>query len=86
MDDKRGRFAAATGKNPALADKLDDILTGPNDRAFLVCTCKDCTNNAEGECLIYTVHDVPKMRPGVPCGSNDSASHFGGEKGDEASN
>lgn len=83
MDDKMEQIAAAAGKDQALADRLEQILTGPNDRAFLVCTCLDCTHIAKGECTIYTVMDVPRMKPGAPCESYDVSSPGGGEKGDE---
>ncbi len=80
MDDERKRFAASTGKNPAVADKLDQILTGPNDRAFIVCIYRECAHNIKGECTIYTVQDVPPMKPGAPCdhyeiGSRDSGAN-----------
>jgi hypothetical protein len=84
MVDKRERFAAATGKNPELADKLDRILTGPDDRAFILCTYRECTHNAKGECMIYTVLDVPRMKPGVPCDSYNTESHGSGGNMDEA--
>lgn len=84
MDDKMEQIAAATGKDQGLADKLEQILTGPDDRAFLVCTCLDCTHNTKGECTIYTVMDVPRMKPGAPCDKHAANSPNGGEKGDEA--
>lgn len=61
------RIAAAAGANPDVVEKLDRLLTGPNDRAYLVCTFMDCTHNLKGECSIYTVHDVLPMKTGVPC-------------------
>jgi len=83
MDDKMEQIAAAAGKDPGLADKLERILTGPNDRAFMVCSCRDCTHNVKGECIIYTVMDVPRMKPGAPCDSYEVKSPGSGEKGDE---
>ncbi len=83
MDDKLERVAAATGKNRALADKLDQILTGPNDRAFLVCTYRECEHNVKGECSIYTVMDVPPMKPGAPCDSYRAESSTAGEDKEE---
>ena len=35
MNNKIEQIASAAGKDSALADKLEQILTGPNDRAFL---------------------------------------------------
>ena len=67
MDDKLEQLAVSAGKNQTLADKLDQVLTGPNDRAFLVCIYRECEHNIKGECSIYTVSDVPPMKPGAPC-------------------
>ncbi|HEX9022219.1 MAG TPA: hypothetical protein VF799_00095 [Geobacteraceae bacterium] len=79
MDDKLERIAAEAGKSPALADKLDQLLTGPNDRAFLVCVYRECEQNVKGECSIYTVSDVPPMKPGSPCDSYRAAPPDGAE-------
>ena len=84
MDDKMEQIAATAGKDPALTDKLEQILTGPNDRAFLVCTYLNCKHNAKGECTIYTVMDVPRMKPGAPCDRYEVTPPAGGEKGDGA--
>jgi hypothetical protein len=84
MNDKIERIAAAAGKNSALVDKLEQTLTGPNDRAFLLCTCLDCTHNDKGVCTIYTMLDVPRMKPAAPCDNYKVKSPGGGEKGDEA--
>ena len=84
MDDKMEQIAAAAGKDQGLADKLEQILTGPNDRAFLVCRCLDCIHNTRGDCTIYTVLDVPPMKPGAPCDRYSVKAPGGGEKGDEA--
>ncbi len=81
MDEKLEQIAAAAGRNSALADKLDQILTGPNDRAFLVCVYRECEHNTKGECSIYTVSDVPPMKPGAPCELYRAASPDG--RGDE---
>ena len=83
MNNKIEQIASATGKDSALADKLEQILSGPNDRAFLVCTYLDCTHNAKGECTIFTVMDVPRMKPAAPCDNYNANSPGGGEKGDE---
>ena len=84
MDDKMEQIAATAGKDPALRDKLEQILTSPNDRAFLVCTYLDCKHNAKGECTIYTVMDVPRMKPGAPCDRYAVNSPGGGENGNDA--
>ncbi len=64
---KLEQLSAAVGKNPEIAEKLDQLLTGPNDRAFLVCEFDNCKFNDKGRCSIYAVQDVPKMRPNAPC-------------------
>lgn len=67
MDDELTNVAAVAGRNRAVVDKLDEILAGPNDRAYVVCTLADCTLNIKGRCTIYTVLDVPRMKPNKPC-------------------
>lgn len=60
-------IAAATGMDVDVVKKLDSILTGPNDRAFVVCTATDCKKNKKGQCTIFTLLDVPRMKTGQPC-------------------
>ena len=67
MDDKLALVAAEACKNPGVAEMLGQILTGPNDRAYVVCTFMECKLNIKGHCNIYTVQDVPAMKTGVPC-------------------
>jgi hypothetical protein len=67
MDDKLEQVAAAAGRNPDIVEKLDQSLTGPNDRAYVVCTFLDCKHIIKGQCTIYTVQDVLPMKTGVPC-------------------
>lgn len=69
MDEKLARVAALAGKNGEIADKLDELLAGPNDRAYVVCSFEDCKLHLKGRCTIYTVLDVPRMKTGAPCGS-----------------
>ena len=69
MDEKLARIAALAGSSDEIADKLDNVLTGPNDRAYLVCSYSDCKLHLNGRCTIYTVLDVPRMRTGQPCSS-----------------
>lgn len=68
MDLKRGEVGAVPIGNDIVA-KLDNILTGPNDRAFVVCSLADCNLNKKGQCTIFTLHDVPRMKTGQPCDS-----------------
>ena len=67
MDAKLEQVAIAAGKDPDVVDKLDQVLTGPNDRAFVVCVYNDCKHLEHGRCTIFTVQDVPKMKRNVPC-------------------
>ena len=69
MDIKREQLSAAVGRNQDVAEKLDKILSGPNDRAFLICEFEDCRLNSKGRCSIYAVQDVPKMKTRTPCAS-----------------
>lgn len=39
--DKKGQIAASAGIYSVLAVKLEQILTGPNDRAFIICAFLD---------------------------------------------
>lgn len=78
MDDKLVQVAAVAGKNKAVVDKLEEILTGPNDRAYVVCSHTDCTLNIKGRCTIYTVLDVPRMKPNnKPCDKYTTAPAIG---------
>lgn len=67
MDDKLARIAALAGANDKIVDKLEQVLSGPNDRAFVVCSFSDCESHNQGRCTIYTVLDVPRMQTGRPC-------------------
>jgi len=69
MDEKLARIAALAGSNDEIADKLDKVLTGPNDRAYVVCSYADCELHFKGRCTIYTLLDVPRMKGGGPCSS-----------------
>ena len=59
--------AAAAAMDKSIVDKLDQLLAGPNDRAYIVCSAVDCTLNIKGRCTIFTVLDVPKMKTGKRC-------------------
>ena len=69
MDEKLARMAALAGQNEEIAEKLDKVLTGPNDRAYVLCSYSDCKLHLDGRCTIYTVLDVPRMKTGQPCSS-----------------
>ena len=67
MEDQLTQVVAADGMDKTIVDKLDQILAGPNDRAFVVCTFTDCKLNVKGRCTIFTVMDVPRMKTGQKC-------------------
>ena len=67
MDDELTTAAAAAAMGDSVVNELDKLLTGPNDRAFLVCISTDCKHNTKGHCAIFTLLDVPRMKTGQPC-------------------
>lgn len=67
MDEKLKQVAYAAGTDPDVIEKLDQVLNGENDRAFIICSYHDCTNNSQGRCTIFAVQDVPKMKRTAPC-------------------
>jgi len=67
MSDKLQQAALAAANDPDITEKLDRMLTGENDRAFIICSFTDCVNNTNGRCTIFAVKDVPKMKRTVPC-------------------
>ena len=77
MDDKLRHMAVTVGMNPDIAEKLDQVLVGPNDRAYVTCTFQDCKLSAQGRCTIFTVLDVPRMKTGTPCGRYESLAREG---------
>jgi len=67
MDNRLSHMAQVVGMNPDIAEKLDQVLVGPNDRAYLMCSYLDCKLSVKGRCTIFTVLDVPRMKTGQPC-------------------
>jgi hypothetical protein len=67
MDDKLAQVAALAGRDGDVVSKLDRVLAGPDDRAYLVCSFLDCKLHIKGQCTIFTVLDVPRMKTGQPC-------------------
>jgi hypothetical protein len=68
MEEKLAAVAAAAGMDSVVAVKLDWILAGPNDRAYVLCTAADCGPGSERQCTIFTLLDVPRMKREAPCG------------------
>lgn len=69
MSEETERIAALAARSSDIAEKLDKMLVGRNDRAYVVCTFDDCALHLKGRCTIYTVPDVPPMKTGQPCSS-----------------
>lgn len=67
MEDKKANVAVTAGLNPEVVEKLDQILAGPNDRAFMICSLSDCKLNSKGHCTIFTILDVPRMKTEKRC-------------------
>ena len=55
MGKKIGEIRAKIGSDPGIAEVLDHILTGPDDRAYIVCQESGCRKNIKGRCSIHTV-------------------------------
>jgi hypothetical protein len=55
MNRKLDKVVASIAGNRELVDTLDQILTGPDDRAYIVCLAEECRNNLHGTCSIHTV-------------------------------
>jgi hypothetical protein len=66
-DERLKHMAVSVGMNTDIAEKLDQVLVGPNDRAYLMCSYLDCKLSSKGRCTIFTVLDVPRMKTGAPC-------------------
>jgi hypothetical protein len=77
MDEKLAQIAALAGKNDTIAEKLEQMLAGPDDRAYVVCSYDDCKLHLKGRCTIYTVLDVPRMKTGQPCTSYEKLGAAG---------
>ncbi len=58
---------AAIGRQEEIVDKLSKILTGPRDRAYVVCSTSDCKHNVKGYCSIYTVNAPPEREQEGVC-------------------
>ncbi|MBI1922434.1 MAG: hypothetical protein HYS23_15285 [Geobacter sp.] len=69
MDSKLDQIAISIGSDPDVAERLDKVLQNPRDRAWIICSFRDCVNNIKGECTIYTVASPPAREPGKPCSS-----------------
>ena len=67
MDKKLEEVAVSIGSKAEVAEKLDQILTRPADRAYLVCIYLDCAHNSNGVCTIYTVTNPPPGARTGPC-------------------
>jgi len=55
MEKKIEHIAAAISRNRDIVDMLDNVLTAPGDRAYVICSALECRNNVKGRCTIHTV-------------------------------
>ena len=55
MDKIKKDIGALIGRNQEIVDILDGILTGPDDRAYVMCAADECRHNVKGQCTIHTV-------------------------------
>jgi hypothetical protein len=53
--------AAMIGRNQDLVDILDEVLSGPDDRAYILCSTVACSNNIKGQCTIHTVQGLREI-------------------------
>lgn len=69
MDSKLEQVAVTIASDPDVAERLDKVLQNPHDRAWIVCSFRNCANNTKGECTIYTMTASPEREAGKPCSS-----------------
>ena len=55
MVSKKEEIAGMIGRNRDIVDLLDNLLTGCDDRAYIICSAAECGNNKQGRCSIHTV-------------------------------
>jgi hypothetical protein len=67
MTKKMEEIAGAIGRDKEVVDKLSQVLTGPRDRAYVVCAAVECKQNVKGVCAIYTVTNPPERESGGVC-------------------
>ena len=53
--------AALIGRNQDIVDILDEVLSGPDDRAYIVCSTVACSSNVQGRCSIHTVKSLSEV-------------------------
>lgn len=69
MKSKNDELAAAVASQQEVVDRLDELMTCPTDRAYIICTYRDCINNVKGECTIFTILDPLLHGTDSPCSS-----------------
>jgi hypothetical protein len=60
-------IAALIVRNQDIVDILDNVLTGPEDRAYVICSATECRNNVKGRCIIHTVTSRGDILPNGRC-------------------
>ncbi len=61
MTGKMEAVAALIGRNQDIVDILDEVLSEPDDRAYIVCSTVACRNNRQGRCTIHTVKSLREI-------------------------
>jgi hypothetical protein len=61
MTGKMEAVAALIGRNQDVVDILDEVLSEPDDRAYIVCSTEACRNNIQGRCTIHMVKSLREI-------------------------
>jgi hypothetical protein len=71
MDREMEKVVASIAVNREIVEKLDEVLSGPGDRAYIVCSVEECRNNLLGHCTIHTVKGPREMLANGRCKDYD---------------
>jgi hypothetical protein len=64
---KNEEIAGLLGRNQDVVDMLETLLTGPDDRAYIVCSAVECRNNVQGRCTIHAVKNGRALQGNGRC-------------------
>ena len=67
MNRKLEKVVASIAGNRVLVDALDQILAGPGDGAYIVCSAEECRNNFKGQCTIHAVKSQRELLDNGRC-------------------
>jgi len=65
------KVIASLVANREVVDTLDAVLTGPGDRAYIVCSAEECRNNHLGHCTIHAVKSPREILANGRCKDYD---------------